>query len=179
MIYTRKALELYPSNVDAHSLLGEIYYRQHKFDIADAQFQKAIALNPNDVIALKRYGVFMLYSGHPDKAIHLIENSLRFDPYTTPGNLMNLSFAYYLVGRYEDAIRVSERALTKHPDFAGHHIALAAAYAQSGRKEDAEREVEKVHELFPFMPIESFGSIFLDPKDRASIMDGLRKAGLK
>ena len=121
----------------------------------------------------------MLYSGHPDKAIQLIENSLRFDPQTTPGNLMNLSFAYYLEGRYADAIRNSKQALVKHPDFAGHHIALAAAYAQLGRKEDAAQAAEKVRELFPFIPIKNFGSIFLDSKDRAAIMDGLQKAGLK
>ena len=175
----RKALDLDKSNVAAHLLLGDIYYRQLKFDIADVEYQKAIALNPNDVISLKKYGVFMLYSGHPDKAVHLIENSLRFDPQTTPGNLMNLSFAYYLKGRYADAIRNSKQALVKHPDFAGHHIALAAAYAQLGRKEDAAQAAEKVRELFPFMPIENFGSIFLDPEDRAAIMDGLQKAGLK
>jgi hypothetical protein len=48
-----------------------------------------------------------------------------------------------------------------------------------GRKEDAAQAAEKVRELFPFIPIENFGSIFLDPKDRAAIMDGLQKAGLK
>ena len=175
----RKALELDKVNVSAHRLLGEMYYRQLKFDIADAEFQKAMALNPKDVILLKQYGVFMLYSGHSEKAIQLIENSLRFDPYTSPGNLMNLSIAYYLQGRYEDAIRVSERALVKHPDFAGHHIALAVSFAQLGNKEDAAREVKKVQELSPFLPVEGFGSIFLDPKDRAAIQDGLQKAGLK
>jgi tetratricopeptide (TPR) repeat protein len=92
---------------------------------------------------------------------------------------MFLGLAYYLKERYDDAIRTLERGLARKPDFAGTHIALAAAYAQSGRSEAAAREAATVLRLDPFFEVDSYGTLFRNPADRDRIVDGLRKAGLK
>ena len=121
----------------------------------------------------------MLYSGKIDDAIHLLESAVLFDPSITPSTFMELALAYYLKGRYDDSIRTLERGLARKPDFAGHHIVLAAAYAQTGRSEDAAREAATVLRLDPFFEVDSYGSVFRNPADRAKIAEGLRKAGLK
>ncbi len=112
-----------------------------------------------------------------------METALRLDPRLDPnvsmGTFWDLGLAYYLQGRYDDAIRTSKRGLGRRPDFVWYHITLAAAYAQSGRSEEAVREAATVLRLNPFFEVDSFGTLFRNPADRAAIADGLRKAGLK
>ena len=121
----------------------------------------------------------MLYAGQTDEAIQLLQTGLRFDPYSGPENDWRLGLAYYLKGRYEDAIRVLEQPLSRYPNSAWGHIALAAAYAQAGRSGDAKRSVEIVKMRHPFFQVESSFSLFRDPEDRDKIIDGLSKAGFK
>ena len=121
----------------------------------------------------------MLWSGRPDDAIRTLEIVLRLDPNMVEHHLMHLGLSYYLKGQYDESIRALELGLGRMPDFVGLHLALAAAYTQSGRLEDAAREAGEVIRLHPFFETDSYGSMFRNPVDRASIVEGLRKAGLK
>lgn len=55
---------------------------------------------------------------------------------------------------------------------------MVAVYAQSGRLDDAEHEAQEVLRLEPFFEIDNYGTVFRNKKDRAKIVEGLRKAGL-
>ncbi len=120
----------------------------------------------------------MLWSGKTDEAIHSLETAFRFDPNQVPGSYMFLGIGYYLRGLYDKAIKVLEEGVSRKKDWAGNHIILAATYAQAGRLDDAERETQEVLLLEPFFEINSYGSVFRKQKDRAKIVEGLRKAGL-
>ncbi len=175
----KKALSIEESNAGAHTLLGLVYRYRGQYDLAASELQRAIELNPNDASALASFGMLMLYSGRPDDAIHFLEATLRMDPNMVEHQFLLLGLAYYLKGRHDDSIRTLELGLSRMPDFVGLHLALAAAYAQSGRSEGAEREAATVLRLHPFFEVDSYGSRFRNPADRASIVEGLRKAGLK
>lgn len=60
------------------------------------------------------------------------------------------------------------------------HLWLSAAYAQVGREDDAEWEVEQVLATNPDVSVDSMRQLypFTDPDDLAHLVDGLRKAGL-
>ncbi len=175
----QKALSLDQANASAHRLLGYVYLYRTQYDLATSELQRAIELNPNDSRSHRLLGSVMLYSGKIDDAIHLLESAVLFDPSITPSTFMELALAYYLKGRYDDSIRTLERGLARRPDFVGHHIVLAAAYAQLERSEDAAQEAATVLRLDPFFEVDSYGSLFRNPADRAKIAEGLRKAGLK
>jgi adenylate cyclase len=175
----QKALGLEESNASAHALLGTVYLWRGQYDLATSELQRAIELNPNDARSHSRLGSVMLYSGRTDDAIHSYETTIRTDPNTPEHNLIQLGLAYYLKGRYGDAIRTLRKIVSRWPNSAGAHVALAAAYAQSGRPEDAKRAAQTVLRLNPFFELESYGSLFRNPADRAAIVEGLRKAGLK
>lgn len=96
-----------------------------------------------------------------------------------PGHLMHLGLAYYLKGQYADSIRILEHSIGRYPREVFLHIALAAAYAQAGRSEDAGRAAQTVMKLHPFFEINSYGRAFIKPHHRQAIVEGLRKAGLK
>jgi tetratricopeptide (TPR) repeat protein len=91
----------------------------------------------------------------------------------------SLGLAYYLKGRYDESIRTSERGVGRERDNVWIYVVLAAAYAQSGRSENAARAAATVLRLHPFFEVDSFGTAFRNPTDRASIAEGLHKAGLK
>jgi adenylate cyclase len=175
----QKAIALEEANASAHRLLGALYVRWEQYDLAAGELRRAIELNPNDAMSYGELGAVMLYSGKTEEAIQLMETENRFNPHLGPGDLMELGLAYYLEGRYEDAIRILERGVGQRPDFPGHHIGLAAAYAQLGRSEEARQAAAKVLHLSPFFETESYGSAFRNPADRTALVEGLRKAGLK
>jgi adenylate cyclase len=174
----KKALSLEESNAIAHSALGTIYLRRTQYDLAISELQRAIELNPNHTGSQSMLGSVMLYSGRKDEAIYWIESALRLNPFFFKGTFMTLGQAYYLNERYEDAITILKKGLAKKPDYVGHYIMLAAAYAQAGFTEEAKRSAAKVLRLHPFFEIDSYGTVFHNPKDRAKIVDGLQKAGL-
>jgi adenylate cyclase len=179
LTYGKKALSFGEPDADIYALLGSAYLRLGNYDLAINELQRAIKLNPNHALSHLQLGSIMLYAGHTDEAIQLLQTGLRFDPYSGPENDWRLGIAHYLKGQYEDAIRVLEGTSGRYPNSAWGHIALAAAYAQAGRSEDAKRSVEIVKRRHPFFEAESSFTLFRNPEDRDKIIDGLRKAGLK
>jgi adenylate cyclase len=175
----QKALALEEANGSAHRLLGAVYLRWAQYDLAASELRRAIELNPNDAMSYGALGSVMLYSGRTEEAIQSMETEMRFNPHLGPGDFMELGLAYYLKGRYEDSIRILERGVGQKPDFVGHHIGLAAAYAQAGRFLEAQEAAATVLRLSPFFETESYGSAFRNPADRAALVEGLRKAGLQ
>ena len=175
----KKALSLEETNGLAHSALGIIYLRRKQYDLATGELQQAIKLNPNDTQSQSQLGSVMLYSGRTDAAIYWLESALRLNPHISFGDLMVLGQAYYLTGRYEDAITILNKGLAGNPNYVGYYIMLAAAYAQAGHTDAARRSARDVLRLDPFFEVGSYGTVFRNPEDRSRIVDGLRKAGLK
>ncbi len=172
------ALELDEANASAHALLGTVYRYRLQYELAIKEFERAIELNPNDAASLADIGTVFDYLGRQDEAIHALETALRFNPKMFPRHYMHLGLAYYLKGRYDDSIRILERSVGRYPKHVFLYIALAAAYAQANRPRDAERTASTVRRLHPFFEVDSYGTAYVNQADRASIVDGLRKAGL-
>jgi adenylate cyclase len=174
----QKALSLKESSA-AHRLLGYVYLIRAKYDHASREIKRAIELNPNDWESRAIQGSVMLYIGQLDEALRAFEAASRFNPNMEPDRAFELGLAYYLKGRYSDAIKILEQNLSRNPDHVISHIPMAAAFAQLDRSKEAEREAASVRRTHPFFDIASFGTRFRNPEARASIADGLRKAGLE
>jgi TolB-like protein/class 3 adenylate cyclase/Flp pilus assembly protein TadD len=171
------ALRLDPWNDQGHQLLGWVYLYRQQYERAMSELERAIDINPSDANAHARQGAVLLYSGHPDDAIRALETALRFNPSMGGRALANLGMAYYFKERYDDSIGALERGVGQDPTYFPHAV-LAAAYAQTGRAEDASREAAQVLRLWPFFEVGLFARQFRNPADSALIADGLHKAGL-
>ena len=112
---------------------------------------------------------------HP---IVVCQLALKLDPTLQPGYVFDLAIAYYLAHRHADALRLADRGLSSYPDFPMFNAAAAAAAAQLGRKEEAQRYVETLRRRVPFLDLDSIGSRFKDPSRRAYLREGLKAAGL-
>ena len=173
----RKAIALAPDQPDGHRALGRILLARAEYDQAQNALKRAIEINPSDANALAAWGVAQSYSGQMAEAIESLQLALKLDPTLEPSYVFDLTIAYYLARRHEDALRTAERGMARYPDFAMFNASAAAAAAQLGRKEQATRYVEALRLRLPVLDLEALGSRFKNPAYPAYIREGLQLAG--
>jgi len=49
-----KAVNLNPRHIEAHSLLGEIYFRRGQYDFAKAEWEMVLEMDPHNEMARRR-----------------------------------------------------------------------------------------------------------------------------
>ena len=174
----KKALSLNDSEVRAHIILGRIHIFYHRSEQAQVEMERAIAINPNDAHGLAGRGNILMWSGQTDAAIEALEVARRIDPVLNAIDRNALSLAYYLKGRYEEAIEQALLNLRNTENAYFSQPVLAAAYAQQNRSEDAARVVAMLRRVDPTFDAHTYGSKFLNPADLDHLRDGFRKAGL-
>ncbi len=175
----QQAMDIVEADADVYALLGSVNLRLENYDLAINQLNRAIELNPNHALSHLRLGTIMLFVGRADEAIQLFQAGLRYHPYTEPADYGRLALAYYIKGKYEDAIRTLKQDIGRSQKNSFYYVILAAAYAQEGLMEEAKLSAEAVLKLFPFFEVDSSFTLFQNPEDRNKIIEGLRKAGLK
>jgi len=162
----------------AHTVIAVIYSNQDRFEEALSHTERAIELNASDSATLYRRGMALLYVGRIDEAIAAMETAKRFEPQPSVGDAYNLAVAYYVAGRYREALAQADALLTHAP----HHISLnairAATLAQLGNADEARRAADQVRRFSPLFQVENWGTRFTNPEYTAKLRDGLRKAGL-
>jgi adenylate cyclase len=186
----QRTLDLDESLPLGHRLLGKVYLWKKQHEKAIAELEKAIALNPNDADELAGLGYILNWSGRPEEAIRLVKRAMRLDPMYPAYYLWELGHAYFLMGRYEEAIETLKRVLDHNSEFMPAHVYLTASYIELGRHEEARTEaaeVLKYHHLederiSPSNSSQEAWKQRLPYKDQAvleRLFDGLRKAGVK
>jgi adenylate cyclase len=177
----KKALALDDEDYLAHLALGSLYLLRKEGDKAMAAYERAIELNPNGADAYASLGGLLAGSGKAEEAIKLIDKAMRLNPIPPPYYHNNLGYAYYSLGRYEDAIEVFLETLQRSPDSLLAHINLTAAYNASGRQEEARNQAQELLRLDPAFSLDRWAkTIYLkDEAEAERYIADLRKAGLK
>ncbi len=173
-----QALNMSPELAEGYQLLAIIELARGKYDNAIVQAKRAVEINPSDAYGHATLGSALMWIGDANGAIAAVERARVFDPTLQWDYASPLGFAYYLAGRYDDALAILEPMAEKGSDY-GIYAFLAAAYAELGRAAEAENAAQKVMRLWPFFKISVFIDQWKDEKSRKLIADGLGKAGLK
>ncbi|HWX27987.1 MAG TPA: winged helix-turn-helix domain-containing protein [Steroidobacteraceae bacterium] len=111
-----KALELDPSLAEAHASMASIkFYGDWDWSGAVDEIRQAIALNPNDASAHRRYADLLGAVGRFDEALEETERGRDLDPFSFASNA---ELAGMLDGarRYDDALHQIQRVLEMFPD---------------------------------------------------------------
>lgn len=174
----RRAITLDGASSSAHAVLGHVLVFFGDYDRALDELKRAIDLNPSDADAYAALTGVLLWTGDIQGSIAAGELLARFRPEQLAIESFDRGVAYLLDGRTSDAIRVFELTVERNRDFRPAIAMLAAAYAQAGRKEDAERQAEIVRQRFPDFSRDEFGSLLRNPDHREKIAAAFRKAGL-
>lgn len=173
-----QALKLSPELAEGYQLLAYIHLARGDYDRAILEAKQAVEINPSDAYSHATLGYALMWIGDSNGAITAIESAKVFDPTLQWDYLMPLGFAYYLVGRYEDAIAILEPIAGNGEDY-GPYAFLAAAYAELGRTAEAQRAAAEVKRLWPFFTIGAFVEQWRDYRSRSMLRRGLFKAGLE
>jgi adenylate cyclase len=177
----RKALALDPATTRAYRLLADIDLFRKRYDLALGQLDRALEINPSDADNYAHRGSISVWAGRAAEGLPWLEGALRFDR-ANGFAAARLCMAYYFLGRYNEAIDTCDRALSRDPGRNTQmltHPTLAAAYAQTGHPQDAEREHAIVARLWPFFDPRTFAAQFATQEARDHMLDGLKKAGFR
>jgi serine/threonine-protein kinase len=138
-----KALSLDENLAEAHTTLGhlKLYYYWDWKD-AEAQFKRAIDLEPNYAAAHQGLANYYAALGRFGEAIAEINTALRYDP-RSPSLNQAKGFHLYLAGHYDDAIQQLESTVRTSPTFVPAHAVLGMAYLQKDNKGVALDEFQK------------------------------------
>lgn len=174
----RRAIALDNSSSSAHAVLGLTLVLFGEYDRALEELKQAIDLNPSDADAYSALTGVLLWTGDVEGSIAAGELLAQFRPQQSAIESFERATAYMLADRTSDAVRLLELAIDRTPEFRPAIAMLAAAYAQLGRQEDAERQSAIVRQRFPAFSREQFGSLLRNPSHREKIALAFKKAGL-
>src|SRR5208282_5674695 len=126
-----KALQLDPYLAEAHAAIGRVK-RTHDWDWAgaDASFQKAIALEPQNAIALMGASSLAASLGRFADAMALNRRAVELDPLSVTAHIA-LGIRAYYVGQLEVATAAYKKALELNPgDPSAHYLLSLVDLAQ-------------------------------------------------
>ena len=125
----RKALELDPTLSHMHAVLGG-NYMEYEWDFAggEAEYKKAIELDPNDATAHQWYAQDLAWLGGRDQeALSEINRARQLDP-LSPIIAQTVGLVQYTTRRFDDAIATCQKVANDNPNFARAYNCLAQAY---------------------------------------------------
>jgi DNA-binding winged helix-turn-helix (wHTH) protein len=151
--HAMRALQLDSSLAEAHASLGFVMlYFDWDWAGAEAEFQRAIALDANYAPTHEWYSIFLMAAGRSEEAFREIQLARQTDPLSLPIN-SDLGFHYYYTGRYDEAVKQLKFVLELNRDFPPAHLWLGRTYQELGRPDEALAEFQHVEERFPEWPV--------------------------
>jgi TolB-like protein/DNA-binding winged helix-turn-helix (wHTH) protein/Tfp pilus assembly protein PilF len=137
----QKALDLDPGLAEAHALLGRVLKKQFQWAEAEAQYQQALALNPNNSAAHLEYANWLASHGRVDEALAWSRRARELDP--LGNSSAAIGWILFHARRYDEAIRELRSVLAVRPDDAIAHLFLAFPMIAKGEAEEAILDLEK------------------------------------
>ncbi len=112
----------------AHSLLSDVYMMKQQYDLAIAEGERAIALDPNDADSYAFEAQVLTRAGQPENALRALEQARRLNPRYPSWYLFELGLAYRLTGRYIEAVTMLQELVSRNPNFTAAYVQLANSY---------------------------------------------------
>ncbi|MDR3385700.1 MAG: hypothetical protein P4L92_01505 [Rudaea sp.] len=124
--HARKAIELDPTLAEPYAAQGQVYTGQRRLLEARPQFERALALDPDDTTAAFWYATHLIMSGYPRQGYKVIDRVLAVDP-IMPTALLWRGMGYDYDGDNVNAERLLQRAADAKLAFAGMGLSYVAA----------------------------------------------------
>jgi adenylate cyclase len=177
LVSARKALSLDDRSDACHSMVGGAFAFRGEFDAAGTHLDRAVALNPNNVLSIAFRANRLIRVGRSTEGVESLEEVLKRDPLPAPWFWELHSMALFQLKRYEEVIQSINR---KSPLRYWDHAYLAAAYIRLGRDTEAHAETAEVLRMKVDFSTAAYAieEPFKNPADQRHILDAFRAAGL-
>jgi tetratricopeptide (TPR) repeat protein len=143
MAAAQKAIELDPSSAEAHnSLAFGSFYWMWDAATAEREFRRALALDPNYVLAHHWYATFLHALGRSDESLKEINRAQELDPSSTTV-LADKGVLLYAAGQKQEAVTLLKQIEDTEPSFLSPHRYLATIYLDNGDYAGYLAEAEK------------------------------------
>ena len=120
------------------------YVRDFDWTGAEAEFRRALELNPGNADAYDLYGRLHSALGRHDEAIAMVARAQELDPLS---HRSDLASELLRAGRYDEALAAAQRGVELDPQYARGRATLGWAYVLLGRGEEGLAELEEAAAL--------------------------------
>ena len=119
---------------------------------------RAVALDPNLVMARLWAGWAQVFLGNVDAAIEQFSAAIRLSPIDPHLFLpqTGMAFAHFFAGRYEEGLSWATSAIQRQPNFPGAQRILMSSLAMAGRIAEARRACDVILQADPLFCISGF-----------------------
>jgi tetratricopeptide (TPR) repeat protein len=133
-----KAMRLAPGHPDVLYLQGVVFLKQHDWSKAQEVLQRATQIDPSHANAFAALGMALCDQAKYETAVAPLEKALKLNPAISWDARWTLARAYYEQARYDQALEMSQAALSsshgKAPEI---QLLVAQSLTAVGRYEDA------------------------------------------
>jgi tetratricopeptide (TPR) repeat protein len=150
--FARRGVELAPQNSRAFHVLFTILFLRGEKDAAIAAAERALALNPYDVLAMAEFGGRLIYCGEIDRGLEILNESVGLSPVLPAWSHFALFVGHYMraaLGQEDlGQARYHASQLTSETYVYGQLARALIAHAD-GDRADAQRAVQAILALAP------------------------------
>jgi len=129
--YCERALQIDDSLFEVRMSLGNLHMATGKYDLAEAQFLKAIESEPESDSAYRRLGRSYTEREMENEAEEALLHAIEIAP-AEADNYDALAHFHYVFGRFSQAIAAYEEAIRLNPEEPAHYLGLGASKYLSG-----------------------------------------------
>ena len=142
---SRRAVELDDKSSEAHTARAMALCNLLQWNDCEKEFQRALALNPNDPAAHYFYGfIYLLPHKRVDESLGHMRAALTLDPLSPVVN-MNYGVVLHSAHRTPEAIAQLSKLVERDPAFGGGHYYLSQILMSAGRYGEAITEMKKLN----------------------------------
>jgi len=142
-----RALALDPGLAEAHAMLAFVRFAgDYDWAAAEAEFRRAIELNPNSGDTYDTYGLMLAALGRYDEALAVQRRAHELDPLA---HRHDAATTLLRAGRHEEALRVVTRVTELEPGFINARATMGWAYLLCGMPDEGIAQLERAAALAP------------------------------
>jgi tetratricopeptide (TPR) repeat protein len=143
-----RTFRIAPESAGAHLLAGQMLNRLELEDLAEAELQQAIKMDPKLPEAHYILAQIAIFRSRLDEALSLLRDELAINPAHAMA-LYRVGEVYSRQLKWDEAIAVLQQSLWINPYFSGPYILLGRAYGKTGQQAAAEEMLRRAIEYDP------------------------------
>jgi eukaryotic-like serine/threonine-protein kinase len=140
---SQKAVQLDDSVSETHTARASYLDDAWRWSEAEAEFRRAIEINPNSAVAHYFYAfTLLLPQKRIDESLAEFRTALSLDPLSP---IINTNYGWTLMAahRYEESLAQFQKTLQRDPSFGPAHFKMSHLYSSMGRYAEAVSEAKK------------------------------------